>query len=148
MSKYSHRANINAPPPEVWAAMVDVESWPAWASQFKRLDRLDAGPLALASRVRVRPKGQLASVWQVIEYDDGRSFIWASNLMPGLRITGGHVLTPDGDGTTAEFWLDASGPLGTLLGPVLRRLIFSRNTRSAATGLKTHIESRARSLVA
>jgi uncharacterized membrane protein len=143
MSRFTRTIHIDAPAPDIWAAIVDVETWPQWASQFKRMDRLDAGPLALNSRVRVRPKGQLASVWQVTEYEDGRSFTWASNLVPGLRVTGGHLITSDGAGTSAEFWLDASGLLGTLLGPVLRRVIFSRNTRRATTGLKAHMEKRA-----
>jgi hypothetical protein len=43
-------------------------------------------------------------------------------------------------GANAEFWLEASGLLGTLLGPVLRR-IFSRNTTSATEGLKRFMEA-------
>ncbi len=142
MSRFTRSIHVDAPAADVWAAMVDVETWPAWAAQFKRLDRLDSGPLALKSRVRVRPKGQLASVWQVTEFEDSRSFTWVSNLMPGVRVTGGHVITPHSGGTTAEFWLESDGPLGRLLGPLLRRTIFSRNTRSATTGLKKHMERR------
>ncbi len=142
MSRFTRSIHIDAPAADVWAAMVDVETWPAWAAQFKRLDRLDSGPLALKSRVRVRLKGQLASVWQVTEFEDSRSFTWASNLMPGVRVTGGHVITPHSGGTTAEFWLESGGLLGRLIGPLLRRTIFSRNTRSATTGLKAHMERR------
>jgi hypothetical protein len=120
--------------------MVDVETWPTWASQFERLERLDAGPLALGSRVRVRPKGMPAAVWKVFEYEEGHSFTWASSLAPGVRIIGGYILTGDGDATDAEFWLDAEGALGSLLAPVLRRTVFSRNTRSATEGLKRHME--------
>jgi hypothetical protein len=137
---YARSIRINAPPAIVWAAIVDVETWPAWASQFRRLERLDAGPLALGSRVRVTPKGMPGAVWQVTEYEEGRSFTWASSLSPGVRLMGGHVVAADGDGTTAEFWLEASGTIGTLLTPVLRRTLFSRNTRSATGGLKTYLE--------
>lgn len=140
MSRFTRSVHIDAPAADVWTAMVDIETWPAWASQFKRLDRLDAGPLALKSRVRVRPKGQPASVWQVTEFEDGRSFSWSSALMPGVRVTGGHVISPHSGGTTAEFWLESGGLLGRLLGPLLRRTIFSRNTRSATEGLKAHLE--------
>jgi hypothetical protein len=90
--------------------------------------------------VRVRPKGQLATVWQVTEYEAGRSFTWASDLMPGLRVTGGHALTPGDSFTVAEFWLESSGALGSLLSPLLRT-VFSRNTRSATEGLKRHMEA-------
>ena len=131
---------IEAPLAGVWGAVVDVEAWPPWASQFKRLDRLDGGPLTLGSRVRVRPKRLPASIWQVTELTDGRLFTWTTSLLPGLRLTGGHELAAEGTGTTAEFWLDAGGPLGTLLGPLLRRTVFRRNTRNATEGLKRHLE--------
>jgi len=142
MSKYARSIRIGAIPAAVWAAIVDVETWPTWASQFKRLERLDAGPLASGSRVRVTPKGMPGGIWHVTDYEEGRSFTWASSLGPGVVLTGGHVVTSDGDGTNAEFWLDASGILGTLLTPLLRRTLFSRNTRTATEGLKSHVERR------
>ena len=64
---------------------------------------------------------------------------WASSLSPGVRMTAGHVVTTVGNGTDAEFWLEASGPLGTLLAPLLRRTVVSRNTRSATEGLKRYM---------
>ena len=141
MSRHARSIRIGAPPGDVWAAMVDVERWPVWASQFKRLERLDAGPLAAGSRVKVKPKGMPGSVWQVTEYEEGHSFTWASSLGPGILVTGGHEVTANGNGTNAEFWLEAGGPLGRLLGPLLRRTVFSRNTRSATEGLKSHLET-------
>lgn len=141
-TRFARRIHIAASPAEVWAALVDVEAWPAWASQFKRLERLDQGPLTAGSRVRVRPNGMTGSVWSVIEYDPGRAFTWESALVPGLRVTAGHELTPDATGTVAEFWLEAGGALGTLLSPLLRATVFSRNTRNATTGLKSLIERR------
>lgn len=142
MSNVACSVPIAATPTEVWQALVEIEGWPAWASQFKSLERLDAGPLAHGSRVLVRPKGMPASTWRVTEYEETRSFTWESSLAPGLRVIGGHVLSPDGDGTRAEFSLQSAGMLGSLLGPLLRRTVFRRNTTSAAEGLKRHIEAR------
>jgi hypothetical protein len=141
MSRLTRSIRIEAPVADVWAAIVDVEAWPAWARQFRRLERLDASPLAVGSRVRVTPKGMPGAVWQVTEYQEGRSFTWASSLSPGVRVTGGHAVAADGNGATAEFWLEASGLLGKLLTPVLRRTVFSRNTRSATEGLKRYVET-------
>lgn len=144
MSRFARIARIEAPATDVWSAVVDVERWPAWASQFERLERLDSGPLASGSRVRVKPKGMPEAVWHVTAYQEGRSFTWTSSLAPGVLITGGHILSPDGDGTNAEFWLEASGSLGQLLNPLLRRTVFSRNTKSATEGLKRYMETRGR----
>lgn len=140
MSRYARRIRIAAPAADVWAAVVDVETWLAWASQFKRIERLDAGALALGSRVRVTPRGMPGAIWRITDYEEGHHFTWSSSLVPGVLLTGGHVVTADGNGTDAEFWLEASGPLGTVLAPLLRRTVFSRNTRSATEGLKSYME--------
>lgn len=139
-SRFPRSIRIEAPSADVWAAIVDVEAWPAWATQFRRLERLEASPLAVGSRVRVAPKGMPSAVWQVTEYEEGLSFTWAASLFPGVRLTGGHTVAADGGGTDAEFWLEASGTLGKQLTPLLRRTVFSRNTRSATEGLKSYME--------
>ena len=140
LSRYSRGIRINAPVARVWDALIDVETWPTWASQFKRLDRLDSGPLAIGSRVRVKPNGMPAATWTVTELEPGRLFTWATSLAPGMRLRGGHELRGGDDETDAEFWLEAAGPLGSLLSPALRRTLFARNTRSATDGLKRYAE--------
>ena len=92
--------------------------------------------------MHVTPKGMPGGIWHVTDYQEGHSFTWLPSLVPGVLLTGGHVVISDGDGTNAEFWLDASGVLGTLLTPLLRRTVFRRNTRSATEGLKSYIEGR------
>ena len=140
MSRVARNIDIAASPDAVWAVLADVEHWPSWASQFERLERLEPGPLALGSTVRCKTTDrQATSDWTVTDYQDGRSFNWVSPLVPGLRVTGGHIVTAKGDGANAEFWLEGAGVLATLLGPSLRRR-FSRNTESATEGLKRYIE--------
>lgn len=140
MSKYTRRIRIEAPRGDVWAATRDVASWPTWAPQFERLERLDTGPIGLGARTRVKPKGLPASIWTVSEFEDGRLFTWASSLGPGMRLIGGHQLTSAGDSTDAEFWLQATGPVGAFLSPLLHRTIFRRNTTAATEGLKRYVE--------
>jgi uncharacterized protein YndB with AHSA1/START domain len=53
MRPVTRTVTIDAPPGPVWDAMVDVEGWPTWASYMARLERLDARPLAVGSRVTV-----------------------------------------------------------------------------------------------
>ena len=122
--------------------MLDLVRWPTWAPQFTRLERLDAGPLAVGSRVRVGLKRMPGAVWEVTELEAGRLFTWVARPAPGLRLIGGHVVTADQGGATVEFSMEASGPLGAVVGPVLRRLVFERNTKAAAEGLKRFVESR------
>jgi len=106
------------------------------APHTHRSERLEAGPLALGSTVRCKTTDrQETSDWVVTGYEDGRSFTWEASLVPGLHVTGGHVVTAVGDSASVELWLEASGLLGRLLDPMLRRRIFSRNTKSAAEGL-------------
>ena len=59
MARHARSLNIAASPQAVWAVLVDVEHWPTWASQFERLERLEAGPLALGSTVRCKTTDRL-----------------------------------------------------------------------------------------
>jgi carbon monoxide dehydrogenase subunit G len=53
--KVETETRIARPPATVFAALVDVERYPAWliASGIVKVERLDAGPLAAGSRVRI-----------------------------------------------------------------------------------------------
>ena len=139
MLSISHTVHINAPPNKVWQVMVDVEAWPRWAEYMKRLERQGEGELRLGSRVNVTPRGLPGSVWEVTEFEAGHSYTWTTQLAPGLRLTGGHVVEADGVGTKATFSLEASGPLSLPAAPVLS-LVFGRNTRLATNGLKAYCE--------
>jgi hypothetical protein len=140
MTRASGRAHIDAPAAEIWTHLIDLEAWPTWAAQFETLERLDAGPLGVGSRVRVKPRSMPSGVWTVTEFEEGSMFTWAASLGPDLRLIGGHELLHRDDGTDAEFWLEATGVLGVLLSPVLRRSLFARNTRAAAEGLKRLVD--------
>ena len=140
MTRITRSIYIGAPPDAVWRVLVNIEAWPGWARQMKRLERLDPGPLAFGSRVRVTPKAMPGSVWEVTEYEERRSYTWTSKVAPGVRLTGGHVVDPDPDGVKATFWLASSGPLAAVLSPLLA-VVFRRNTRLATEGLKAYVES-------
>ena len=135
----SRSIHIDAPPERVWQATVDVERWPQFAAQFRRIERTDDGPLALAKKARVTPRGFLASEWLVTEYEDGRSFTWETDALPGLHFVGGHIVEPEGDGTRATMSLQSSGPVALLITPAAF-LVFRRNVRLECEGLKKHCE--------
>lgn len=135
----SHSIHIDAPPERVWQALVDVERWPEFAAQFQRIVRSDDGPLALGKKARVTLRGFLSSEWVVTEFDEGRSFTWETDALPGLHLAGGHVIEPDGAGTRATMSLRSSGPVALLMAPATA-LIFGRNTRLECEGLKKYCE--------
>ncbi len=131
---------IDAPAARVWQVITELERWPLWAAQMRKLSREGDVPLGLGSSVRVNPKGMPGGVWTVTEYDPPRSLTWTTDLAPGLRLVGGHLVEPVAGGSRATFSLVASGALATLLGPALA-MLFRRNTRLATDGLKRHCEA-------
>jgi hypothetical protein len=141
----SRSIHIDAQPAKVWQVTADVERWPQFAAQFTRIERTDDGPLALGKKARVGLRGLLGpgSEWVVTEYEDGRSFTWEADAIPGLHFVGGHVVEPEGDGTRATMSLDSSGPVALLILPAAA-IIFRRNVRLECEGLKRYCEEGAK----
>jgi hypothetical protein len=135
----SNTVHINAAPERVWRAMADVERWPEFAPQFHTIKWRNGGPLAIGKTAMVTPKGFFGAPWTVIEYTEGRSFIWDADMLPGVHLSAGHTVDPEDSGTTVTLSLQASGPMWMLLGPVLAR-IFRRNVKQEADGLKAYCE--------
>ena len=138
----AYTVHIDAPPEKVWDVVVDVERWPEFAGQFKRIERKESGPLAMGSSARVTPNGFFGAVWNVTRLEPGRSFYWESDMLPGVRLGGDHIVEPDGSGAKVTNSLDSSGPLAPLLALALGR-IFRNNVRLESEGLKSRCERQA-----
>jgi uncharacterized membrane protein len=138
MLSASYAVHVNAPADRVWQAMAGVERWPDFAPQFRSIQRKEEGPLALSSRARVTPRGLFGSTWRVTEFEAGRSFTWKADPLPGLHLVAGHVVEPEGEGARAMLSLSASGPLATVLSPVLG--VVGRRPRQLGEGLKRFCE--------
>ena len=95
---------IGRPPVDVFAALADVERWPAWliASGITRVESIDAAPLATGSRLRVSQT--VAGRSTVL---DGAVTVLAPGAAFGLR-------GRDKDGVTIEIEavLAADAPAG------------------------------------
>jgi hypothetical protein len=139
----SHAIHIAAPADRVWQATADVERWPEFAAQFRRIVRTDEGPLALGKKARVSLRGLNSSEWVVTEYTEGRSFAWEADALPGLHFVADHIIEPDGDGTRATMSLQSSGPVALLIAPAAL-LVFRRNVRLECEGLKRYCEGGAK----
>ena len=95
--RYETSVDIHAPANRVWHVLTDVTRWPEWAASMSKVARLDAGPLAVGSRARVKQPRLPATVWRVSDIEPGRCFSWTASAQ-GVTTTGTHRLTVRGDG--------------------------------------------------
>ena len=137
---------IQRPPGDVFAALIDIERYPTWliASGIVRVERLDPGPIAVGSRLRI---GQTVA---------GRSTVLegtVSELVPdagfglqardpeGVSIEISAALVPDGDTTRLRWSLRINLPLRFRM---FESMVTPQARRTAALDLeafKRHLES-------
>ena len=135
------RVHIDAPADIVWLVLSDVERWPDWTASVRSVRLLDP-PLAVGSRVHIRQPKLPAVTWHVTHVDPGRSFTWRSRS-PGADAHGRHTVIDNGDGSaTAVVGITQTGPVGTLVALLARRLT-KRYVALEAVGLKAHSEASA-----
>jgi hypothetical protein len=69
----STRIDVEAPVEQVWEVLREVERWPEWAPTVTSVRRLDDGPLAVGSRVRVEQPRIPLTEYVVTEREPNRS---------------------------------------------------------------------------
>jgi uncharacterized membrane protein len=116
-----HTVTVNASPADVFDTYADVERWPEWTETVTAVHRLDPGPLRVGVKTRIKQPKLREAVWEVTEFDPGRSFTWVSR-MPGLLSTARHVVTVAGDGSSVTLSVEQSGILGPVVGLMTKRL--------------------------
>ena len=112
---------INAPAAEVFDRYIEVENWPQWTETMTTVQRLEPGKLAIGSRVRIKQPKLREMVWQVTDFQPGRSFTWVARS-PGLVTTARHVVIPRDDAAMVHLSVEQSGPLGIPAGLLTKRL--------------------------
>jgi uncharacterized protein YndB with AHSA1/START domain len=131
--------DIDASPERVWSVLMDVERWPEWTASMTKVERLDAGDLAVGARVRIRQPRLPVVVWQVSALEPGGYFAW-SNKSPGASTVAGHRVAPNGAGSRVTLSIDQRGWIVPIL-----RLFFGGLTRRyvemEANGLKAAAEA-------
>jgi uncharacterized membrane protein len=128
--------DIAAPPDRVWQSVIDVDSWPRLMDSVTSVERLDAGPLRVGSRVKVKNPGLPVFTWVVTELDEGISFTWVVRS-PGVESTAVHQVTPADAGSRLTLTMTWSGPLGGLAGALVGKrarnsIIMEANGHKAA----------------
>ena len=142
MTTIIEQVHIDAPPERVWAVVKDVERWPDWSPGTRSIKRLDDGPFALGSHAKVTMKGTRGLRWTVTALDEGRSFTWETDMMPGAHIVAEHIVEPRDGGSYVTLTLVTAGTGAAIVAPFLDP--FSRkNVKAEAQGLKRLCESSA-----
>ena len=130
---------IAAPAERVWAVIMDVERWPERIPTVDAVERLDAGPLVVGSRVRLQQPRLPAAVWTVTECTEGSSFTWESSSR-GVTLTARHIVEPRGDASRLTLGLTVSGPLSGI-GWLLSRSLTTRYVESEAVSIRRAAET-------
>ncbi|WP_425307797.1 SRPBCC family protein [Ammonicoccus fulvus] len=130
---------LDAEPADVWAAWIDMESYPTWDPREEEL-RLDGpfgeGATGWSKQVGPRP----GTRFTITDVDPGRGFTTTCPLPGGAleirhRIEGG---TPTG--VRVEKTYTARGPMTLAF-----RLVFARGIRASTPGTFAALEAEARS---
>jgi hypothetical protein len=137
---YERAIEIEAPPAKVWAAMVDVESWPLWTESMTKVERVVRGrPFGLETEAVIEQPKMAPLTWRVVEFEPGVGFAWQS-LYRGVTTLAVHSIEPAGDGRSrVRLGVRQSGGMAWLAGLVAGRRI-RRNVDLEAEGLKRFVE--------
>jgi hypothetical protein len=133
MTHFDTTIDIQAPPDRFWAILFAIEHWFEWTPTVISIRQLDAGPLAVGIRAIVREPKLLPARRQVMEFEEGCSFVIAC-----------HSIEDAANGSRATPALDFSGPLGPLCA-CLTSCLNTRYLAIEARGLKKRAEAEARS---
>lgn len=139
-ARFSRSVDIGVPPADVWAVMTDVERWPEWTASVRTLKKLDEGPLAVGSRVRIKQPRLPPSVLEVTDVRQDRGFTWVARS-PGVKVVADHRIERSGHGSRVALSVDFRGPFGPLVG-WLTRTLTKRYLDLEAAGLKRRCEGR------
>ena len=130
---------IAVPPEQLWQAFSNLQGWLAWNPHMREVRLVQRDDLAPGSRARIVLKTGFRSHWEVTELTLGRSFTWASRLLPGLNLAFAHEVERAGGDVRAVLRIEATGPLAALASPALR-FIYSRNLQRSLENLKHLLE--------
>ena len=132
---------IDAAPAVVWEVFTDAERWPEWTASVTSLVALDGPGIEVGKRFELKQPKMPTLVWVVTAVDPGRSWTWEVRS-PGGHTLASHELTDLGGGRTLVAQrIDQRGPVGTLVGVLMRRLT-KRYLQLEAEGLKRTSEQR------
>ncbi len=117
MLSYKVSAVSRAAPADVWAAWIDVASWSA--SDHIESAQLD-GEFRPGSVISSKARGFPGSTLTITRVEPTRLWVDESRSL-GMRMTFDHTIEAGDDGTTLTESVVIRGPLGHLVGRLMRR---------------------------
>jgi uncharacterized membrane protein len=131
--------DVAASPDRVWEVLVDVERWPEWTDSVSSVRLLDAGPLAVGSRVEISQPRIPTGRYTVTALEPGSAFTWEQR-QPGSTVSAHHQCAALPDGVTrVELRVVMTGPVGGAVGWLYRTLT-TRYLGMEVAGLKARAE--------
>lgn len=142
MPRYAHTLSVSAPPATVFGIVDDFTQTPLWLTRCTGIDKVDAGPNDVGTRLRYhyvdgRRRGSMDG--EVIAREPFRHFAmrFTDRMM---RVTVDFVSASDGVGTTLTHTIDiGTVGVGRLFTPLIRRSLPAQ-TIDAMTRLKAMAE--------
>ena len=131
--------DVAAAPDRVWEVLVDVERWPEWTDSVSSVRLLDAGPLAVGSRVEISQPRIPTGTYTVTALEPRSAFAWEQR-QPGSTVSAHHECAPLANGgTRVQPRVVMSGAVGAVVGRLYRKLT-ERYLAMEAAGLKAGAE--------
>jgi hypothetical protein len=114
---YEASTRSRARPDAAWEAWIDVAGW----SSFDHIESAAIdGPFRAGAVITSKAKGLPRSRLRVTRVE--RPALWVDeSRSPGVRMTFDHIVEAGPDGTTLTERVEIRGPLGHVVGPLLRR---------------------------
>src|SRR4051794_39281756 len=126
---------IDAPADVVWEVFSDVERWPEWTASVTRLVALDGPGLAVGKRFEIKQPRMPKLVWEVTALDPAASWTWVQRSPGGVPVARHDVIAESGGRTQVRQQLHQGGPIGGLVGLLMRGMT-RRYLDLEAAGLK------------
>jgi uncharacterized membrane protein len=133
---------IEAPAAVVWDVFSDVERWPEWTTSVTRLVALDGPGLVVGKRFEIKQPRMPKLVWDVTDVTPGEAWTWVQRSPGGVTVARHEVIPESDRRTRVQQQLDQRGPVGAMVGLVMRGMT-KRYLELEAAGLKARSEQRA-----
>jgi uncharacterized membrane protein len=131
--------DIGAPATAVWDVFSDVERWPEWTASVSSLVALDGPGIEVGKRFEIKQPRMPKLVWEVTDVIQGKSWTWVQRSPGGLTLASHDVEAIAGGRTRVRQQIDQRGPVGALVGILMRRMT-RRYLDLEAAGLKSQSE--------